>query len=316
MSSNTRSERVYPPWVHTASGYAHTVLGKLLQWPEEKIKQVVFSSYGISLVESDRIVEVPQRSSEWKRIRAGWVELDKEIFRGTLVSSSVVGTILKHKDEFGPAKQYPDGTEQKYGMLFRTQRGTAYEGPTQEEFSLVMREHLGPDIEYSIEEVGLRVSPKLPYCAASIDSKIHMFNKITGEYSTAGLEMKCRGTKEALPPAWIPKSYYDQIMISMYIYGWDHYWFVFHSKSVFSVERFEFDPKTWSKYLACIDAWYWSNYWPTLVLVYLGIFTIEGIDISCSGEENSTMEKIFNWSLKNDISNALGSMNLKKKDIV
>lgn len=299
------AEPEYPTWVSKAANLAYPILGKLLGWSITKLQNVIWRSYTITEQESERIANMKQRTADWFRIRNGWVILDQEIFRGTLVSSSVVGKILKHEGSYGPPDLYEDGTEQKYGMLFRTQRGTAAEPATQEEFVLVAKQHFGPQYEVSVEEVGIKVSPALPYCAASIDTKIHMLDTETLEYSTAGLEMKCRGTPGTPPPKWIPKNYHDQLAISMFIYGWQKYWFIFHSDAVFSVQLFEFDAKQWAKNMDIVDAWYWGNYWPALVLAHCKKLRFDDDCLKLTGDERKDAENMFAWAKTHDVLMAL-----------
>lgn len=308
----------YADWITNAAKLAYPLLGKLLGWSVSQISCIIDQSYSITEEESERIAQIPQRTPEWYRIRNGWVIESKKVFRGTLVSSSVVGKILHHEGSYGPPDKFADGAEKMYPMLFKTQRGTAAEEATQQEFAIVLNQHLGPNVELSVEEVGIRVNPALPYCAASIDSKLHMLNTDTLEYSTGGLEMKCRGTPDAVPPQWIPKNYYDQLLISMYIYGWQQYWFVFHSKTVFSVELFEFDAMLWQKCLAIVDVWYWSNYWPTLVLAHCKMLVFDTTDPDgfqlTFVDEKQDAEMVFAWAKSHHLIDYL-STNVKRKPI-
>lgn len=299
---------VYPDWINKASSLAYPILGKLMGWSLSHIKKVILESYSITEQESERIVNISQRTPGWFKVRNGWVDVEKQIFRGSLVSSSVVGKILGHEGNYGPPDLYEDGTESLYGMLFRTQRGTAAEPLTQQEFLIVLRAHLGPTVVLSADggdEVGIKINPDLPYCGASIDSKLHMLDTRTLEYTTAGLEMKARGTIDAQPPQWIPKNYYDQLAISMFIYKWQQYWFVFHSNATFSVESYEFDEAQWYRNLEIVDAWYWGNYWPTLVLAHskklqFGANDAFGFQLTFS-DERKDAEMVFGWAKKNEL---------------
>ena len=268
-------------------------------------------SYGIDDAESARILGMPQRCPGWYRVRDGWVDAKDLIFRGTLVSSSVVGKILGHEGNFGPQDKYDDGTESFYSMLIRTQRGTASESPTQHEFAIVLQQHVGEKVQICTEEVGILVRPDMPYLAASIDSQLHFLDSKTCKHTIGGLEMKTRGTLDISLPKWIKQSYHDQLGISMFLYKLEKYWFVFHGNDCFSVELFEFDEAQWLENLQIVNKWYWTNYWPTLVLVHTGklVFADDDIEgIHLIGDESKDAKAVFEWCKKNLLADHLATM--------
>lgn len=300
-------------WVDDALKYAAPIMRHHLNWDEEKTRRVIVDSYQIDEAESNRISAIPQRSEEWHRIRGGWVDNDKDIFRGSLVSSSVAGDILGHKGVF-PKKIREDGSDDLYGFYINTQRGTAAEPFIREEFKVVLKEHLGHHILVNIEEVGIQVPTKLPWMAASPDGLLHLFDTIKKKYYNGGLEMKNIGSPDNPVYKFIKHDYYDQVILAMHILqlrgykGLDEYWFVCHSKDVFSVEKFLFNEKYWNEQMAILTRWYWQCYWPTLVLFHKSVLKFDNEckdGIVQTGNYTKDYKSIVDWAILHDIEDYL-----------
>jgi hypothetical protein len=122
----------------------------------------------------------------------------------------------------------------------------------------------------SIKEVGLQVCMNYPFMAASPDGIIDICDPDTQNHYRGGLEMKCRGDADALPPKIIPEDYYDQCQHTCAVLGLKEYTFVFYSMNLVSIEFFRFDSQAWDRHFVAVQNYYWSKLWPAILLKALG----------------------------------------------
>ncbi|MFA6159126.1 MAG: YqaJ viral recombinase family protein [Candidatus Paceibacterota bacterium] len=298
----------YPSWVQSAALIAWQSVRKYypaFSWSLAKTARVIYDSYHVDDAEFRRIAMLPQRSTEWLRIRNGWVDLAGEmkeeregverslatatatatatIVRAPLVSSSVAGDILSHSDAYKSDKDKSKVlTNQVWSLreaantfgLLAMQRGTACEPMIMEEVRIFIEDMVRrkwPRAIVTIREVGLQVCCAYPYQAASPDGIIDIYDPDSATKLRWGLEMKCRPDEGMQPYEQIKPSYYDQIQHTMGVLGMDEYVFACHSAESISIEVFDFNAELWAAETSIIQNYYWKYLWPCTLLKALGV---------------------------------------------
>lgn len=280
----------YPAWVQLASVYAQETLARLcpnLGWSLAVIADIIHRSYNVTDAEIRRIASLPQRSLGWHHARKGWIKIDKSSkdtstweIRGPLISSSVVAEILGHKAGY---MRNPDRSlmEQLWALRkdfdlmghLATQRGTAME-PTIMSMALIFLTSLVrqvmPRATVWMKEVGLQMCKNHPYQAFSPDIIINVYDPDTNTVFHGGGEMKNRAGATHTPYPEIKPEYYDQVQHTCALAGLDQYMFIVSSKDNVSVEFFDFDSKSWSRYFRSLQKFYWKYLWPSIVMKELG----------------------------------------------
>lgn len=268
-------------WAKRPSEMSFCTLNQLI--PDQVSKEKLFLSIVRSFDFQDRYINMvtnfAQRTPPWYLTKEGWISMSLNIIRPYMLSSSNVGDQLGHKKKYdGPQKEIlnKDGSESKFMFHILTQRGTASEPFTRENFKLIASQFYGENVIMNVDEEGMKIDKKRPYTSASPDGILKMVDtnaeNISEMYLTSGMEMKCIGMEGKPPYGYIPHQYYDQITHTMNVFGFKDYWFICHSSESFEVEYYKYNHSYWENQISIYEEWYWKNYWPTVYLLHCGYF--------------------------------------------
>ena len=313
------TEKPLPGWVLRVAPIAHAALQQLLprnaleakaKFTLKHVALSIYASYHTEASMEEAVRLMPQRSPMWYKIRNGWCDVENDIFRAPLISSSLCGMILQHKDDYKTnhikllkeqvwfdCKEDPSVPMDAFGIR-ALQRGTAMEPSIMEYTKCIVQRECQlamPKCSVEIQEVGLHICLSDPWMAASPDGIVTCYDPDTSILYRTGLEMKCRAIRPSVPYPVIKPEYYDQCQHTMALLGFEEYIFVCHGSESFGFETYTFDKKAWERHYEALKAYYWKKLWPRVVLRALGFLDDNTIDevSSVSVDEVAEQQKFI-----------------------
>lgn len=288
-----------PTWVLRVAPLAHASLQQLLPVQDTALKarfslytvvQSIYRSYHTTDAMEEGVRLMPQRSPLWYKIRNGWSDPDKLIFRAPLISSSLCGMVLQHKKDYTSshvkllkeqvwfdARDDPSKPMDAFAIR-ALQRGTAMEPTIMESTRCIIQAECQaafPKCYVQIQEVGLHICLDDPWMAASPDGIVTCYDPDSGTLYRSGDEMKCCANNPSEPYRVNKPEYYDQCQHTMALLGFDEYVFVCHATESFGFETYTFDAEAWARHYEYIKMYYWKKLWPRVVLRALGLLDDE-----------------------------------------